>query len=213
MTFSRLSALVLPLAAALAGPAAAGPMLTGSVAYDPRTGLYTYSYALDDRSAAAPVSHIFVRVLTDSYQDGLSPAGSTAPNPYAFGTFTGQGLIGHPEFPGGTFFGWTVGGNPPPLTAGVTTGFSFTTRYAPGTGTGGPDNYYLWSTAATDRLGGLAYGVQEVGHVVAPDYTKQPPVQTPEPANLALAGVGLAGLAVGRGRRGRLGGSRLSASR
>ena len=63
----RVPAAALAVALAWAGAAAAGPMLTGTVRHDPVTGLYTYSYALDDRSAAGPVSHFYVRIMTDGY--------------------------------------------------------------------------------------------------------------------------------------------------
>jgi hypothetical protein len=179
-----------------AGSATAGPMLSGSVSYDPGTHLYTYSYTLDDRTAADPVTHIYIRVLTDAFNPGLTPTNATTVPPYQFGTFTGQGLIGHPELPGGTFFGWTVGGDPPPVTAGLKDGFSFTTPYAPMTG--GPPDFYLWSTGATDAPGGLANGVQEVGWVVAPDFAIAP---TPEPGSLALAVLGLMGVGAGWARR------------
>jgi hypothetical protein len=176
-------------------------MLTGSVNYDARSHLYTYSYTLDDRNSV-PISNFYVRILTDAYSGGLAPVGSAAPAPYSFGTYTGQGLVGHPEFPGGTSFGWTTfGPGLANLATGVKTGFSFTTRYTPSTG--GPDNYYLWSTAATESPGNMFDGVREVGWVVAPDYSRPPPPATPEPATLALAGAGLSGIILFRGRRAR----------
>jgi hypothetical protein len=194
MVCFRVPAVALAVALGWANSAAAGPMLTGSVRYDPGTRLYTYSYVLDDRAAAGPVSHVYVRVL-DGFNGALAPADFAAPAPYGFGTYTGHSLIGHPDFVGGTFFGWTVGGAAPPVEVGVKGGFSFTTGFAPTTGRA--DNYYLWSTAATAPPGQLADGVQDVGYVVAPDFSR--PATAPEPGSLAIAALGLVGVGLRAG--------------
>jgi hypothetical protein len=192
MGFARSVALVTVAAAVLAGKAAAGPMLTGSVSYDPGTQLYTYSYVLDDRAAAGPVSHFYVRVLTDMAVGSLTPDGSTTAPPYYFGTYTGTGPVSHSEFPGGTYFGWEAGLHWQDVTAGVKSGFSVTSRYAPSDET--VDNYYLWSNEVATSPGGFNNAIQEFGRVVAPDFSRPLPVRTPEPATLSLAGLGLAGL-------------------
>lgn len=196
----RVRTLLAALAVVLAGEgvATAGPMLTGLYQYDPATRLYTYSYVLDDRAAAGPVTNFYVRVLTDGFNNSLAPAGSTTPAPYRFGTFTGQGgILGQMGFEGGTYFGWTPAGDWAAVGAGVKTGFSFTTPFGPTDSEAA--NYYLWSTPAGNGPGGLQKAVQEIGRVPAPNFAH--PAGVPEPGTLALAGVGLGAVGLVRSRR------------
>jgi hypothetical protein len=155
-------------------------MLTGTVAYDRATQLYTYSYTLDDRSSApGPVDIIDVRVATHVYDVfHRNPVGDTAPAPFTE-FYTAQGGWDTPEFAGGTFYEWNAGRALPGLTPGVHGGLSFTSRYGPGTGDGA--NYALFSRASDP--GGTQV---EVGRVVAPDLTN-----TPEPGTLALGLLGM----------------------
>src|SRR3954462_3835891 len=97
---ARAQPLALLLLTAVVGTAEAG-FLTGTVAYDPATRLYSYSYTLDDRSALAPIDQIYIRVPTDLYDPTLSPVSHTAPAPFAdFSWYFGDGVGG----PGGTMF-------------------------------------------------------------------------------------------------------------
>ena len=196
----RARTLLAVLVAVLAGEGAAtaGPMLTGSYQYDPATQLYTYSYVLDDRAAAGPVTNFYIRVLTDGFNNSLAPAGSTTPAPYQFGTFTGQGgIVGQMGFEGGTSFGWEPAGNWSAVETGVKTGFSFTTAHGPTDS--GAANYYLWSTAVSNGPGGMQNAVQEMGRVPAPNFAH--PADAPEPGTLALAGVGLGAVGLIRSRQ------------
>src|SRR5262245_26681112 len=105
MGYFRLLA-TLAVALGWAGLAAADPMLTGRVTYDPATGLYTYSYTLDDRAAVAPIDQIYIRIATGVDDFTLAPVGHTGPAPFTdFTTYVGGGPAGYPS---GTMFGWNA---------------------------------------------------------------------------------------------------------
>jgi hypothetical protein len=205
---SRLKVLAAALAVALgwSGTAEAGPMLTGTVTYDRSTQLYTYSYVLDDRAAPAPVDVVFIRVATHNYDViHLSPVSHTAPAPFSdFQLATAADVNGNEAvFASGTVYGWEAGsaaaapGSVVPPGAGVYGGFSFTSRYGPGTGDG--SNYELFATSLYNAAHQYDARV-EVGRVVAPELAN-----APEPGTLALAIAGSAVVGLrGLRRRGRV---------
>jgi hypothetical protein len=202
--FQVLAALTAVLA--WSGAAAAGPMLTGTATYDPSTRLYTYQYTLDDRSAPAPVDVVFVRVGTHVYDlTHLNPVGYTAPA--AFGDFqlaSAADVHGDEAvFASGTVYTWHAGSAGPgagtPPAPGVYAGFSFTSRYAPGTG--GDANYELFAVGTRYDAAHEYDARVEVGRVVAPELAP-----APEPGTLGLVVAGLAGTGLrGLRRRGRVG--------
>lgn len=181
---ARTFLLALLLFMTLAGAAEAG-FLTGTVAYNPATRLYTYSYTLDDRGAVAPIDQVYIRIATGCADPSLAPQSHLEPAPYGFGTYDdADSLTGIGE----TWFGWNASYSYEHLTSGLRS-FSFATTYSPAAGAA--DNYFLYSNAA--QLSGLSPdGILEVGRVVAPDFVHR----EPEPGTLALAAAGL--VAVGR---------------
>src|SRR5690242_17604910 len=136
---SRFKVLLAVLAITLgwSGTAGAGPMLTGAVTYDRSAQLYTYSYALDDRSAPSPVDVVFIRVATHVYDlTRLDPVGYTAPAPFSdFHLAAAADVYGNEAvFASGTVYGWEAGSAVAPGIgiipgAGGYGGFSFTSRY------------------------------------------------------------------------------------
>lgn len=163
---ARARILALPLLIAIAGPADAG-FLTGTVAYEPATRLYTYSYILDDRGAVAPIDQIYIQVATGLDDPWFAPRSHQEPASYSFGTYDGtDSVTGIDE----TTFGWNAVYWYKQLSQGVRGGFSFTTTYSPTEKSA--DNYFLYSTAAAlSRLS--PDGILEVGLIVAPDFAPQ----------------------------------------
>ena len=172
--------------------AQAGPMLTGTVAYDRPSQLYAYSYVLDDLSALSPVDAVFIRVATHVYDlTHLNPVGYTAPAPFSnFLLGSAADVHGNEAvFASGTVYGWEAASAVARGTgivpgAGVYGGFSFTSRYGPGTGN--DSNYELFATSRYDAADRYETRL-EVGRVVAPELAN-----TPEPGTLALVAAGLA---------------------
>jgi hypothetical protein len=185
----------LALLHALAGQAKAELLLAGSVAFDRQAGLYTYRYVLDNRHGPGAITEVNVLFESLRYDCSLQPAAHTDPPGWSFGTSVSGGIANPPYGEAGSFWAWY---NPQGLPVGGTQrGFSFTSPYAPGAGSG--NNYFLYG----DALGGVPPdpGVVEFGHVVAPDLA-----EAPEPPALALAALGLtltAGAIRGSSARGR----------
>jgi hypothetical protein len=178
----------------LAGEARAGLILSGSVAFDPASGLYTYSYVVDNRSGPAAVTEVSI-LVDSSRQLGPGPLGHTDPSGTRF-QLTYSGFSALPplnEF--GRFFAWEI---PQGVSVGATlSGFSFTTDRGPTPG--GYNNYFVFSRFFP---GGPPehQGVVEYGHIVAPDFGPAGTV-VPVPPTLVLAGTGALGLLGCRGRR------------
>jgi hypothetical protein len=199
MCYFRVLAATLVAALGWAGPAAAGPMLTGGVTYDPATRLYTYSYTLDDRAALAPIDQIYIRIASGVSDFNLAPIGHTGPAPFTdFTTYVGGGPA---SYPSGTMFGWNAYRDWDTLTRGVRTGFSFTTPHAPSAEAA--DNYSLFSTASTFPPHNLVDGHLEYGWVVAPDFNQA--LSALEPGALLLVSLGLASVGLRAGWRRRWG--------
>ena len=187
MNTLKVLVLVLTVAFGRVGSAQAGPMLTGSVSYDRASQLYTYSYALDDRIAPATIDVVLIRIATHVYDVfHLAPVSGTGPAPFDHFIVGSGGSRNEDAFASGTLYGWDAWERRP-LTPGVYSGLSFTSRYGPGAENA--PNYILYSHLIFNPDGS---GV-EVGRVVAPDLTN-----APEPGALALVVIGLAAVLLRR---------------
>jgi len=84
-------------------------------------------------------------------------------------------------------------------TGSTMSGFSFTTPFAPDTGSA--NNYFLWSNSYTGGPPLIGSGgIVEWGHIVAPNFVSAVPAAVPLPAAAWLFGSGLLGL-IGVARR------------
>jgi hypothetical protein len=194
-------AAVVVCASAGAAPAA---LLTGSVSFDAHTGLYTYSYTLDNRHGPGVITQLDVEFESLRFEDFQQPLGhSTAPG-WEFRTEVSGGIANPPYAEVGSFWAWYNASGVP---VGATlSGFSFTTRAGPTAGTG--NNYFVF---ANDQ-GSVPpdFGIVAYGHVVAPDLTLAP---APEPTAFALAALGSLGVAAAAGRHRRVGQAKTGRSR
>lgn len=165
-------------------------MLSGNVSFDSDSGLYTYSYVLDNTAGLAAIKEL--SVLVDGSQDKLTqtPLSHTSPSAWSLREAVSGSSADSPLNEFGTFWQWYAG---PALSIGETmSGFSFTTSVAPVIGSA--NNYFLWSNSYTGGPSGIGNGgIVEWGHIVAPDFgAAVAPV--PVPAAVWLFGSGLAGL-------------------
>jgi hypothetical protein len=163
--------------------------LSGNVSFDTNTGLYTYSYILDNTSGTAAIKEF--SVLFDSSQASVSPPphSYTAPSGWSFGQAVSGSSADSPLNEYGAFWQWRASQALP--TGSSMNGFSFTTPYAPVTGT--DNNYFLWSNSYTGGPSLIGNGgIVEWGHIVAPDFSA--PAAVPVPAAAWLFGSGLLGL-------------------
>lgn len=175
---------------ASASTSANAASLLGSVVFDAGSGLYTYSYTLDNTAGSTVTDDFAVLILPNAslprFDDFTT---STSPPGWAFAVSVG----GLPSV-FGTFFEWGDFG--PCQTAATCSGvqpgaslsgFSVTLPFEP---TGSlADNYFIF----------LPFGTEsqfQLGNVVAPDV-----VATPLPPSLALFFGGLAFLGLLAGRR------------
>ena len=168
-------------------------ILSGNVSFDSNTGLYTYSYILDNTSGPAAIKEL--SVLVDSSQDRVStpPLSYTTSAGWSFGKAVSGSSANSPLNEYGAFWQWYASQALP--TGGTMSGFSFTTSSAPVTGSA--NNYFLWSNSYTSGPSLIGNGgIVEWGHIVAPDFGATVPV----PAAVWLFGSGLLGL-VGVARR------------
>jgi hypothetical protein len=139
--------------------------LFGSVSFDDRTGLYTYSYVVDNRQGAFAVTQ--VNVLVDSTQSNfsLAPNSQTSPAGWEFDTSVSGGIANPPFNEFGTFWSWNNDPGAEVAPGTVSPVFSFTTPRAPNTVLN--NNFFLFS--GTAPLTPPLDGIVAFGHVVAPD--------------------------------------------
>ncbi len=162
-----------------------GAILSGSVSFDSNTGLYTYSYSLDNTTGPATLNEL--SVIIDSSQNRINryPLSYTEPSGTGFGIAVSGTSADPPLNEFGIIWDWSM-----ELPVGNTlSGFSFTTAVVPVSGTA--NNYFLWSsfyTGGPPLIGGG--GIVEYGHIVAPDYGATVPI----PAAFWLFGSGLIGM-------------------
>jgi hypothetical protein len=192
---------------------AGAAVLSGSVVFDQATGLYTYSYTVDNSQGDKGVSELSILVVNGSVV-GLNPdvPASAPPWPipntspvvqepsYQNGTFTGfvpvtanfvNSFGGFREMRG-SFYAWDTY-----IPVGeIVSGFSFSSVYAPSVST--TDDYFLfgWNISSTGTA--IDGGVIELGNVPAPyipNTAVNPPLpSTPEPSTWAMLLIGFAGI-------------------
>jgi len=162
-------------------------LLSGNVSFDSNTGLYTYTYSLDNTSGPAAIKELSVLVDSSQNKDSTSPLSHTTPVGWSFGEAVSGGSADSPLNEYGAFWQWFAG---EALPVGSTMGeFSFTTSFAPVAGSA--NNYFLWSNSYTGGPSSIGNGgIVEWGHIVAPDFVATVPI----PAAFWLLGSGLMGL-------------------
>jgi len=182
------------VAFAVASPLAANAaILSGNVSFDSNTGLYTYSYSLDNTSGPGAIKEL--SVLVDSSQNRVSapPASFASPTGWSSRQAVSGTSADSPLNEFGAFWQWWANQALP--VGNTMTGFSFTTAFAPVTGSA--NNYFLWSNSYTGGPSAIGNGgIVEWGHVVAPNFVAAVPI----PAAAWLFGSGLMGL-IGLARR------------
>jgi hypothetical protein len=165
-------------------------ILSGNVSFDSNSGLYTYSYTLDNTSGLAAIKEL--SVLVDSSQASVStpPVSYTSPAGWSMGAAVSGSSADSPLNEYGAFWQWYAG---QALPMGSTlSGFSFMTSFAPVTDSA--NNYFLWSNSYTGGPSLLGNGgIVEWGHIVAPDFGAAT-AAVPVPAAVWLFGSGLLGL-------------------
>lgn len=185
----RLTSLLLLLGSSFANTLMASPVVTGSVSLDAMTGLYDYSYTIDNTGGPGNVTQLYLQVNSiggaDFYPTSYSsPAGWT----FSVGWFAGSSCTLFGEC--GGFWSWqTPNGSPNGLPSGQTLGgFSFETAVAPSTSVANDYSLY-YPYFPYDTV---------FGNVVAPDFLlPRPgpePFRTPEPTTYWLVLLGMAGL-------------------
>lgn len=173
-------------------------MLSGNVSFDSESGLFTYSYTLDNTAGLASIKEL--AVLVDSSQATVStpPLSFTTPAGWSFSGAVSGSSASSPLNEYGAFWLWYASQALP--VGGAMSGFSFTTSFAPDTGTA--NNYFLWSNSYSGGPSMIGNGgILEWGHIVAPDFSASAVV--PIPAAAWLFGAGLLGL-IGVARRPRV---------
>ncbi len=168
----------------------AAPMVTGSVSVDAMTGLYVYSYTIDNTGGAGNVTDFELQVNSLNGGSNFFPTSNSSPAGWTFSVGGGAGSICASAGECGSFWLWTTP-NPSPngLPSGQTlSGFSFETAVAPSASVA--NNYFLFYPD-------LSIDDVVFGNVVGPDFllpSPPPPTPTPEPATYCLVLLGLAGL-------------------
>ena len=174
---------------AVSGRAEAGPLLSGSVLFDPANRLYTYSYTLDNPAAPAPVYEVSVLINSATADPSFPHPVHTGPPAWNFFTAVSGGIADPPYNMFGTFWQWEgTGASASDLDAILH--FSFTTPRAPTTRAA--HNYFPFSGQLANSSAD-GNGILEYGHIVAPDFALAPQA-APEPATLTMAWLGLAGM-------------------
>jgi hypothetical protein len=165
----------------------AAPILTGDVSFNQASGLYTYSYVVDNRLGPAPIDEVAILVHSSQQDQSLVPLEHTKPPGWGFGTRTSGRSAFPPLNEFGTFWAWDdVDTGMVPVPVGSTLGgFSFTTHLPPTERMN--NNFFLFSASFDGGPSGLET-IVEFGHIVAPDFSATGPI--PEPSTLALAVIG-----------------------
>jgi hypothetical protein len=173
--------------------------LFSSNTFDPTTGLWTYSYVVDNTSGGAAITEFSVLINGGGFPTvpaGYNvvqpiPAPYTAPGGWImFGAFSGA--IANPPYNElGGFYEFYSGGDPGNtiLPGQIVSGFSVTTPFAP-TVAGGANDYFMYGCMPQ-----TACDVQAYGNVIVPsgaDWWIEGGV--PEPSTWAMMILGFAGV-------------------
>jgi hypothetical protein len=165
---------------------AGAAILDGGVSFDAVSGLYTYSYVIDNRSGPADITDLSVLINTESANFTLFPDAHTEPDGSNFHVAVSGGSANPPLNEFGTFWEWEcyapVGSE--------TAGFSFTTAVPPAQTS--ENNYFIFASRYYGGVNGD--GIVEYGHVVGP-------MNVPEPGTWGVAAGGLVVLGRMRLRR------------
>lgn len=170
---------------AVTASAQAGPVLTGSETFNAGTGLYTYSYTLDNSAGANPVTEFDVEVNPFGRDHSFQVTNPVVPNNWqvypSFGSDAGGNPITYVTF--SVFDSNTIEVGTPLAAGQVLSGFSFDSTFAPFQA-----RYFTFDGSA------------EFGTVVGADDPTNDfgPPPSPEPSSLILAGLGLGGLLIAR---------------
>jgi len=159
----------------------ASGILTGEASFSPTTGLYTYSYTLQNTGGDGRINQFYVFINSIGYPNidvvaTTSPAGwhfeGGGPNHTGFCGANGCGWAWYPE-------NYITQGLPEGATL---SGFSFQVFTPPATSS--VTNYLLYFPDAPFDVAAVT------GHVVAPDeLVPFPPLTTPEPRGLSIVGL------------------------
>ncbi len=172
----------------------AAPMVTGTVSQDATTGVYTYTYSINNTGGLGDVTQLNLKV-NSYYYAIFQPLSSSSPNGWALST---GWIADNCDVECGGFWQWRWLG---PTTSGLApgetqSGFAFQTTVAPSSSTA--NDYFLYYPSEPT-------GSNQInGNVVAPDYLVHPPappVYTPEPSTCCLLAAGFASLGVFLARR------------
>lgn len=171
----------------LASPAQASPAITGSVSFNAATGIYTYSYTIDNIGGTGPMFGFSLQI-SPGYSD-FYPLSYTMPPGWDFtvGSVAGGSCQEFGEC--GAFWSWEENQNGV-LPGESLSGFSFQTTVAPSTSAG---NDYFTFDGSVDNIYDAVFG-----NVVVPNYTipPPPPPQVPESPTVLLVATGFVGVFV-----------------
>ena len=196
MRLSILKAVVFLLLLSNCVTAQADSVLVGTVSFDGGTGLYTYSYTIDNTAGpVVGIGNIAIIVDTNPFEYPFPPfpVPNTEPTGWNFGgawTGTGPGTEDNPPFNEvGDIYGFDA--NPGPIPVETTlSGFTFSVPVPPTMSLA--NDYFIFSPdylGPGTTLGGLNH-ISGYGYVVAPDFASVT-ATTPIPAAFPLFATGL----------------------
>jgi hypothetical protein len=164
------------------------PILIGSASFNQASGLYTYSYLVDNRLGPAPIDEVGILIHSSQQDQSLVPLEHTEPPGWRFLTATSGNSAFPPLMEFGTFWQWRdADAGMVPVPVGSTLGgFSFTTNLPPTARTN--NNFFLTSYTFDGGPSSQLGNIVEFGHIVAPDFSSIGPI--PEPSTLAFAAIG-----------------------
>jgi PEP-CTERM motif len=179
------------------GIAQASPILYGAVSFDANTGLYTYSYALDNTNGTLPITEVSILVQDYGHPPPAGMMHSPLIWPVAHTSAAGWNFVNSfggisPE-PVGAFYAWQAQDSGAVLVGSTLFGFSFTLDLAPTNASF--SNYFLFGE--NYFLVGVPEGrgdVLEIGNIVAPLFPNIPIPTVPEPSTWAMLLIGFAGI-------------------
>src|SRR5215469_6726958 len=147
--------------------------LTGTVAFDSSSGIYTYSYTLQNMGGSGRITQLYVGVNSIPFSS-FAPLSHTEPAGWAFDT----GFSGGPPPTAIGSWQWHAIDSTGGLPEGDTlTGFSFQTLTAPGVW-----NRLNYEVFFPDGLAIFENTDHEFGQVVSPDYLLPEPENPPSPS-------------------------------